>query len=501
MSSPEPEKATVARSTAGRAAADRIPRVPAEHQRPPRRSAPPAVSRWRRRRRSWRPADRGRPSGVAASRLSTPYCRSNAGGDPEAHHATWTSPPGPGCPADRKSTAWVTPAGLGSTSTREKKTSKPSGMARFSRTASPRRRVRRSSAATWARNALTGPRLPVVIAGGQSQEHVLESLPAGPQVGEGQVALGQPGRQVRHGGGLARGAHPVLTWALLAPPSEREPSAQRHGVDARGARGNGFRPRCPCGVSSAVVPAATTRPRSMITIRSATRSASSSSWVVSDHAHAGRPQFGDHRPGSPAGPADPPRPSARRGTPLPAGPPAPGPATGAAVRRPTADATGCPPLPRQRQPLATERQGPRVGRNTGQRGGSRPPGAIAGYTPPRCSITPTRRVSWRWSRAPLRIEPQHPDGARRGLAVALDGLDGAGLAGAVAPEHGHDFTGGRLQVHAVDRHEPAVAHDEPADVDRGLARHPMGDRTYRGILPGRTDNPPRVACAADQIGR
>ena len=60
------------------------------------------------------------------------------------------------------------------------------------------------------------------------------------------------------------------------------------------------------------------------------------------------------------------------------------------------------------------------------------------------------------------------------LPVALDGLDGAGLAGAVAPEQGDHLTGVRLQVHAVDRHDLAVAHDEPADVKRGLARHTHG---------------------------
>ena len=57
-------------------------------------------------------------------------------------------------PGARKVTASFTPAGLGSTSTREKNTSKPTGMPSVSRIDSPRRSVMVTSALVWAFHAL-----------------------------------------------------------------------------------------------------------------------------------------------------------------------------------------------------------------------------------------------------------------------------------------------------------------------------------------------------------
>ena len=54
-------------------------------------------------------------------------------------------------------------------------------------------------------------------------------------------------------------------------------------------------------VSSAGVPAATIRPRSMMATRSASRSTSSSSWVVEQDGRAGGPQRRDAIPGRPLG--------------------------------------------------------------------------------------------------------------------------------------------------------------------------------------------------------
>ncbi len=51
--------------------------------------------------------------------------------------------------------------------------------------------------------------------GGEAQEHVLEALAPGPQVGEGQVVLREPRREGGDGGGRGRRVDPVLAGGLL----------------------------------------------------------------------------------------------------------------------------------------------------------------------------------------------------------------------------------------------------------------------------------------------
>ncbi len=69
-----------------------------------------------------------------------------------------------------------------------------------------------------------------------------------------------------------------------------------------------------------------------------------------------------------------------------------------------------------------------------------------------------------------RIEAEHPHRAAVGAPVALEHLDGGGLARAVGPEQGRDGAGLGREAHAVDGHEVAVAHDERVDLDGGHGR-------------------------------
>ena len=58
------------------------------------------------------------------------------------------------------------------------------------------------------------------------------------------------------------------------------------------------------------------------------------------------------------------------------------------------------------------------------------------------------------------VEAQDADPTGRGAAVALEGLDGRGLAGSVGPEQGEDLAGGHAEIQAVDGGELPVADDE-----------------------------------------
>ena len=69
-----------------------------------------------------------------------------------------------------------------------------------------------------------------------------------------------------------------------------------------------------------------------------------------------------------------------------------------------------------------------------------------------------------------RIEAEDPHRAAVGAPVALEHLDGGGLARAVGPEEGRDRAGLGGEGHAVDGHEVAVAHDERVDLDGGHGR-------------------------------
>jgi hypothetical protein len=69
-----------------------------------------------------------------------------------------------------------------------------------------------------------------------------------------------------------------------------------------------------------------------------------------------------------------------------------------------------------------------------------------------------------------RIETEDPHRAAVGAPVALEHLDGGGLARTVGPEERRDGAGLGGEAHAVDGHEVAVAHDERLDLDGGHGR-------------------------------
>ena len=157
------------------------------------------------------PSSSGRVSGVEPSRLSTPVWRSNPVAmarltiavDMTARAST---------PGNRKSTG-ARRCRSGSTSTFEKNARSSTGMANVKQhRLAPAQREQQLdaglSAQQRARDQAAPRSPPTVVApsvasrldgrhlagdGGQPQEHVLEALATGPQVGERQVALGQPG--------------------------------------------------------------------------------------------------------------------------------------------------------------------------------------------------------------------------------------------------------------------------------------------------------------------
>ena len=62
-------------------------------------------------------------------------------------------------------------------------------------------------------------------------------------------------------------------------------------------------------------------------------------------------------------------------------------------------------------------------------------------------------------------EAEHLDPARVGVAVALEDLDGGGLAGTVRPEQGQDLTPIDREVDALQDLAGAVGLAEPTDHD------------------------------------
>ena len=203
-----------------------------------------------------------------------------------------------------------------------------------------------------------------------------------------------------------------------------------------------------------------------MTTWSASRSASSSSWVVST---TQQPSVGE--------PAD------QRSDPLAAGHVDRGGRLveehdlGAPARASASDSRCCSPpeswrhverpARRARPARAARRRRPgcRSRRRTARP--PRPP-RMPGYTPPCCSITPSEPTSWAWSA--IGVEPEHPHRSAVGPAVALARLDGGGLAGAVRAEQGGDRArlGGERQ--AVDRHQIAVADHRLDDLDGVVER-------------------------------
>ena len=81
------------------------------------------------------------------------------------------------------------------------------------------------------------------------------------------------------------------------------------------------------------------------------------------------------------------------------------------------------------------------------------------------------------------VEAQDADPTGRGAAVALEGLDGRGLAGSVGPEQGEDLAGGHAEIQAVDGGELPMADDEALDVDGGMHPRHATDSTRGANYP------------------
>ena len=168
---------------------------------------------------SWR-----RVSGVEPSSLSTPVERSKPVAMARLTIAVDITARAR-MPGTRKSTGSSSRSGVGSTSTVEKNQSSSTGMAKVSSTDSPA-----AQGEEQLDPSLREDRLASGLAR-QSQEHVLEAVAPGPQVGQREVALGQPGGQRGDGGRGGLGVDDVLARAGL--------------VDGRGQRlaeGDGVEP-------------------------------------------------------------------------------------------------------------------------------------------------------------------------------------------------------------------------------------------------------------------
>jgi hypothetical protein len=70
-----------------------------------------------------------------------------------------------------------------------------------------------------------------------------------------------------------------------------------------------------------------------------------------------------------------------------------------------------------------------------------------------------------------RIDAEDLDLAAIPFAVALEDLDGGGLAGAIGAEQGEDLAGPDVEVDPVDRLDVAVPLGQAADPHRGRCAH------------------------------
>jgi len=148
--------------------------------------------------------------------------------------------------------------------------------------------------------------------GGELQEDVLQPLPTRSQVGEGQVAIGQPVGSAGHVGRRRGHADPVTRRGRARRPPAIN-VLPRSAMSSPGGAPKRISSPPPTAISSAGVPLVITWPRSMMTTRSATFSASSRSWVVSSTQVPAWPELAhDLADQLPAGHVDAPR-SARRG--------------------------------------------------------------------------------------------------------------------------------------------------------------------------------------------
>ena len=281
-------------------------------------------------------------------------------------------------PGTRKSTGWPVP--VGSTCTAEKKRRNTTGMPRVSRSVSPLVTIMVSSARSWAMSGLppmpavaSGPtvgrrRSPALGDGGRPRRPLRLCAaggrpgPVGPRAGDGQVGLLQrwpvrrsPRARSRSASQPARGGH---HRRARRPRRQHQPVGARAAPRRRWSRPRWPRPSAPVSMPGSVaeadravggtdearsagVPSASIRPWSMMTTRSASRSASASSWVVRITQTPGRPLVGDdvahHDPALGVDPGG----GLVEEEHVGAGRPGPGPATGAAARPRTAAATAC----------------------------------------------------------------------------------------------------------------------------------------------------------------
>ena len=84
------------------------------------------------------------------------------------------------------------------------------------------------------------------------------------------------------------------------------------------------------------------------------------------------------------------------------------------------------------------------------------------------------------------VEAEHPGGAPVERAVALQGLDGAGLAGAVGTEQRHHLAGVGHEREVVDGQGVAVTNDDPAAVDGRRSEHGAVFQVRPSTVPSST---------------
>ena len=263
--------------------------------------------------------------------------------------------------------------------------------------------------------------------------------------------------------GRHRAGDEVLAGPFLGDHAGRRERRPERLQRQAGDRGEGEPAGAPAAVSSAGLPAATTRPASTITTWSARRSASSMKWVVSSTATPSRRS-------SPISSQ-----VARR---LCGSMPAVGSSRKTSSGRPTsaiASDSRCFSPPESRrygvrgdlaegEPLGEGRHVERVG---GERGDQ--PQHLAGAGARVHAAGLQHHADPRGERVVVghRVEAEDPDGAAVGPPVPLADLDGGGLAGAVGAEQRDHRATRDGDADAVDGERRAVPLDEGVDLDSG----------------------------------
>ena len=387
-------------------------------------------------------------------------------------------------PGSRKSTG--APVAVGRTATEAKKSRTTTGMTIVTSTFSPRRAVSRSSIAGLGRGRRgrlrpAGSRAASRRRADELEVDVLEAAAAGPQLDDQPIAaLGAPRRErgdqrrirrrLRRPGSARRRRRATSVRPAGRPAERRSSVATSPGVE-RPVEPEAERAIAP-GASSAGVPDATTRPPSSTTIRSASRSTSVRSWLVSRI--AGPRRAGPRRSrGSRRAPPGPCPPSARRGSRPRAVRRAPARARAAGARRRTAGDSGVSrhgPQPDQVEQLVGVA---RVGVEPAVLAGASRAAAPAGRCRrPGASARPAPAAPG----PPPRVRPEDADAPAVGAAIALDDLDGRRLARAVRARAARRARRrATVERHAVEHGSLAVALDEPVDDDRRVAGRSLRD--------------------------